>query len=106
MEWAIYNVVTITLNSEIFARVYIRETSHMRSFVKIKSSRNGEITLSFTDEGKLCQSRECLRRKYVFKTIHENKILAKISEFTINETIQQEYISIIFKAKDSYLNGT
>ena len=35
MEWAIYNVVTITLNSEIFARVYIRETSHMQSFVKI-----------------------------------------------------------------------
>ena len=38
-----------TFNSQIFARVYIRETSHMRSFVKIKSSRNSEITLSFTD---------------------------------------------------------
>ena len=36
--------------------VYFRETSHRRSFVKIKSSRNGEITLSFTDIGKLCYS--------------------------------------------------
>ena len=55
-----------TVNSEIFARVYCRETSHMRSFVKIKSSRNGLITLSLTDEGKSCHSREYLRRKYVF----------------------------------------
>ena len=38
----------------------------MRSFVKIKSSRNGEITLSFTDEGKSCHSREFLLHKYVF----------------------------------------
>ena len=38
----------------------------MRSFVKIRSSRNGEITLSFTDEGKSCHSRDFLRRKYVF----------------------------------------
>ena len=27
---------------------YFRETLHMQSFVKIKSSRNGKITLSFT----------------------------------------------------------
>ena len=32
----------------------------MRSFTKIKSSRNGEITLSFTDEGKSCPSRNIL----------------------------------------------
>ena len=36
-----------TVNSEIFARVYLRETSHMRSFVKTKSSRNGEITVVY-----------------------------------------------------------
>ena len=30
----------------------------MRSFLKIKSSRNGEITLSFTDIGKSCPSRK------------------------------------------------
>ena len=38
----------------------------MRCFVKIKSSRNGGITLSFTDEDKSFNSRELLRRKYVF----------------------------------------
>ena len=48
----------ITVNAEIFARVLFRETSHMRSFVKIKSSRNGEITLSSTDVYKSCLSRE------------------------------------------------
>ena len=47
-----------TVNPEIFARVYFRETSHMRSFVKIKPSRNGEITLTFIDMAKSCLSRE------------------------------------------------
>ena len=47
-----------TVNSEIIARVYFRETSHMQSFVKIKSSRVGEITLSFTDIGKSCPCRK------------------------------------------------
>ena len=32
----------------------------MQSFVKIKPSQNGEITLSFTDIGKSCPSREFL----------------------------------------------
>ena len=32
----------------------------MRSFAEIKPSRNGENTLSFTDVGKACQSREFL----------------------------------------------
>ena len=40
----------------------MRETSHnfMRNFMNLKSSRNGEITLSFTDAGKSCPSREFL----------------------------------------------
>ena len=75
----------ITVNLEIFARVYFRNTSHMRSFVKIKSSRNGEITPSFTDEGESSQSCEFLHRKYVFfYVILEKRILAKISEFTVS----------------------
>ena len=41
-----------------FREGYFRETSYMRSFVKIKSSRNDEIYLSFTDIGKSCPSRE------------------------------------------------
>ena len=40
------------------------ETSHI--FVKIKSSRNGEITLSFTDISKSCPNHNYLHRKYVF----------------------------------------
>ena len=33
---------------------------HMQTFVKLKSSRIGEITLSITDIGKSCTSREFL----------------------------------------------
>ena len=51
----------LTVNSEVFAMFYFRETSYMQNFVKIKLSRNGEITLLFT-----CPSHKCLRRKYVF----------------------------------------
>ena len=47
---------SFTVNSEIFARVYFRETSHI--FVKIKSSRNADITLSFTNMRKSWPSRE------------------------------------------------
>ena len=56
----------------------------MRSFAKIKASCNGENSLSFTDVVKSCQSRDFF---YVanmsFNAIRENKILAKISEFTV-----------------------
>ena len=42
-----------------FSREFnFREASHMRSFVKIKPSRNGVITLSFTNTVKSCSSRE------------------------------------------------
>ena len=41
-----------TVNAEIFARTFFRESSHMRSSVKIKPSGNGKITLSFIDIGK------------------------------------------------------
>ena len=57
---------------------------YMPSFMKIKFSGNGKFTLSFVGVAKSCPSRE-------FKTLEiymscnafcENKILAKISEFT------------------------
>ena len=48
-----------TVNSEIVARVYFRKTSLMRSFVKIKPSRNSVITLLFTDVGKPCPCSRC-----------------------------------------------
>ena len=55
----------------------------MQSFVKIKPSQISDITLSFTDIGKSCPVRDFLRRKCVFNAFRENKILAKISEFTV-----------------------
>ena len=56
----------------------------MRSFVKIKPSRIGDITLSFTDMGKSCPVREFVYVVNVsFNAIREYKILAKISEFTV-----------------------
>ena len=48
-------VLSQLLKIRKFSRgLYFRETSHMRSFVKIKPSRNGKITLSFIDKGKSC----------------------------------------------------
>ena len=56
----------------------------MRSFVKIKPSRIGDITLSFTDISKSCIVRDFFYVASVsFNAIRENKILAKISEFTV-----------------------
>ena len=60
----------------------------MRSFTKIRPSRNGKITLSFIDNytGKSCLSSEfftsliCLLMLF---GVRENKILAKISESTV-----------------------
>ena len=39
------------VNWVIFVRVLFSLISRMRSIAKIKSSRNGEITVSFTDVG-------------------------------------------------------
>ena len=56
----------------------------MRSFVKIKPSRNGKITLSFIDIGTSCPSRFFFHITNIsFNAIRENKILAKISESTV-----------------------
>ena len=43
--------IQYTVNSEIFAMVLF---SHMPSFVKVKSLRNGKNILSVTDIGKSC----------------------------------------------------
>ena len=52
----------------------------MRSFVKIKSSRNGEITLSISDIGKSNIIAKFFDIAILsFNAIRENKILAKIS---------------------------
>ena len=58
----------------------------MRSFMKIKPSKDGEITLSFTDIHvvKSCPSREIfIVANILLNAIRENKILAKIFGFTV-----------------------
>ena len=50
--------ITNTVNLEIFARVYFLETSHMRSFVKIKPSRNVRCCSREKDDGFLHRSTE------------------------------------------------
>ena len=56
----------------------------MQSFVKIKSSRMGEITLSFTDMSKSCPNRIFFYiANMSFSDIRKNRIMAKISEFTV-----------------------
>ena len=49
---------------------YFHETSKFR---EIKSSRNGEITLSITDIGKSCTSQEFLAPQELFYVVRENK---------------------------------
>ena len=66
MDVAMHFFVGILLIRKFSRGFYFRETSHMRSFVKIKSSQNGEITLSTTDIVKSCSRRDFLCRKYVF----------------------------------------
>ena len=64
-----------TVNSEIFARVYFCET-----FVEIKPSRN----LLVTNVGNSCPSREFFNVANIsFNAIRENETLSKISEFTV-----------------------
>ena len=58
----------------------------MRSFVKINSPRNGEITLSTTDIGQSNpRSRKFQVASMSFNAIRENKILSKISRLTVFE---------------------
>ena len=55
----------------------------MRSFVKIKPSRNGRITLSFIDIVKSCLSREFFTSLICLLMLFAKKNLAKISESTV-----------------------
>ena len=55
----------------------------MRSFVKIKPSRIGDITLSLTDIGITCSVPDFYDANVSFNAIRESKIPAKISEFAV-----------------------
>ena len=55
-----------TVNSEIFTRVLFSRNFAVAEFREKKHSRKGENSLSFTDVGKPCQSREFFLGKYEF----------------------------------------
>ena len=96
----------VTVNSEIFARADFCETSHVRSFVKMKSSRNREITLSVTDIGKPCPSHEILTSLVCLLTLfakiiflrkfpdlqYQNSIKKPISMFYLRNDIMQNVL--------------
>ena len=56
----------------------------MRSFVKINHSRNRENTLSFTDVGELCPSRNIYVASMSFSAIRENENL-HFSKLTVTK---------------------
>ena len=58
---------SFTVNSELFERVLF--SRNFAYFVKIKPSRNGEISLLFTDIGKSCPSREFLMSQVCILTV-------------------------------------
>ena len=49
---------SVTVNMEIFARDLFSRNFAYAKFHEIESSQNGEIILSFTNEGKSCHSCE------------------------------------------------
>ena len=76
-----------TVNAEIFARVLFSRNFAHAKFREIKFSRNGEIIMLFTDIGKSYPSREFLNvANMFFYAIRENRIIAKISGFTVHES--------------------
>ena len=72
----------LTVKLEIFSRVLFSQNFAYAKFLEnrlIKSSRNGQTTLSLTDIGKSCpSSSEFLRPQICLLTL-----FAKISEFTV-----------------------
>ena len=65
--------------------INVANMSFEKLFAKIISSRNGGINLSFIDIGKSCPYREFLKSQICLSTLFaKNKILAKISEFTVD----------------------
>ena len=92
-------VCTFTVKLKIFARViYYRETSHMRSFVKIKSSQNAENTLSFTDICKSCTSREFLASQMCLLTLFTKiKLSQKFPDL--------QYIYLLATVRYIYISG-
>ena len=58
----------------------------MLSFEKIKALQNGDITLLFTQVCKSCPNQIFKVVNISLNAFRENKVLAKISEFTVGRT--------------------
>ena len=54
---------------------YFRETSRMRSFARIRPSRNGEITLPLPDIDKSCSIRDFLSLQTCILTLFAKRII-------------------------------
>ena len=68
----------------------------MQSFMKIKSSQNGKITLSFVNMTKSCPSHELFMSEICLITLLAKiKIFKKIFEFTVQQTIENWKASVI-----------
>ena len=73
-----------TVDSEINRGFYFRETWRMQSFLKIKSSRNGKITLSFVNMAKSYPSQLFLMSQICLLTLFAKiKFTQKFFEFTV-----------------------
>ena len=71
----------------------------------LKSSRNSDTTLKFTDIYKSCTSREFLASQIsLFNAIRENKIITKISGSTVFLLLQRvkTYLLSLRKSKSKY----
>ena len=107
--WYMYNVImtctkisptNVTVNSKIIARAYFRETTHVRSFVKMKSSRNREVTLSITDIGKPCPSREILTSLVCLLTLFAKiKFSRKFPDLRYQNSIKKQF-SMFYSRND------
>ena len=76
-------VSLITVNSKIFMRVLFSSNFADAKFRENKTSRNGEITLSFNDVGKSCHSYEFLTPQICLLTLSAKIKFSRISYFTV-----------------------
>ena len=108
--WNVHFVISGVADQIFFKMMYCRFGNFREGFNfaklrncensrKIKSSRNGEIILPFTDIGESCPSRDFLTSQMSFNAIRENRILAKISEFIV--LLSLKIVLILANSADS-----
>ena len=71
-------------NQDFYVMRFINSVNSDAKFHKNKKTAKVEITLSITDLGKSCPSRKFFNLASMsFNAIRKNKILVKISQFTV-----------------------